>query len=88
LLKRDRAAVFAALTDPAKMAKWFYGMKTGQARVTVDLRPGGQYVIEMFNENEKHSPHGIYLEIVRPEKLVFTWTSAGFVKDSKVPSGE
>jgi uncharacterized protein YndB with AHSA1/START domain len=36
--------VFAALTDPAKMADWFYGMETGQAKVTVDLRPGGQYV--------------------------------------------
>jgi uncharacterized protein YndB with AHSA1/START domain len=44
LLKHDRAQVFAALTDPAKMADWFYGMETGQAKVTVDLRPGGQYV--------------------------------------------
>ena len=34
LLKNDRAQVFSALTDPAKMAKWFYGMETGQAKVT------------------------------------------------------
>jgi uncharacterized protein YndB with AHSA1/START domain len=85
LLKHDRAKVFAALTDPAKMADWFYGMETGQAKVTVDLRPGGHYVIEMSNAaGEKHKPHGTYLEIVPPEKLVFTWSSEGFVTDSKV----
>ena len=50
LLKHDRAQVFSALTDPAKMAKWFYGMETGQAKVTIDLRPGGNFEIEMFNE--------------------------------------
>jgi uncharacterized protein YndB with AHSA1/START domain len=85
LLKHDRAEVFSALTDPAKMADWFYGMETGHAKVSVDLRPGGQYTIEMFNEaGEKHKPHGTYLEIVPPGKLVFTWSSEGFVTDTKV----
>jgi|SRR4030088_1937267 uncharacterized protein YndB with AHSA1/START domain len=85
LLKHDRAQVFSALTDPAKMADWFYGMETGQAKVTVDLRPGGQYVIEMSNEaGENCKPHGTYLEIVPPGKLVFTWSSKGFVTDTKV----
>jgi uncharacterized protein YndB with AHSA1/START domain len=60
-------------------------MDAGQAKATVDLRPGGKYSIEMFNDQgEKHQPHGIYLEIVPPERLVFTWTSEGFVKDTKV----
>ena len=86
LLKHDRAQVFSALTDPAKMAKWFYGMETGQAKVTVDLRPGGSFAIEMFNEKgeEECKLHGIYLEIVTPERVVFTWTSQGSVKDTKV----
>jgi len=86
LLKHDRAQVFSALTDPAKMAKWFYGMETGQAKVTIDLRPGGNFEIEMFNEKgeEECKPHGIYLEIVPPERVVFTWTSEGSVKDTKV----
>jgi uncharacterized protein YndB with AHSA1/START domain len=78
LLKHDRAQVFSALTDPAKMAKWFYGMETGQATVTSDLRPGGNFEIEMFNEEEECKPHGIYLETVPPERVVFTWTSGGF----------
>ncbi len=85
LLKRDRREVFSALTDPVKMAQWFYGMETGQAKVTMDLRPGGKYLIEMFNdEGQNHKPHGTYLEIVPPERLVFTWTAEGFVTDSKV----
>jgi uncharacterized protein YndB with AHSA1/START domain len=84
LLKHDRAQVFSALTDPAKMAKWFYGMETGQATVTSDLRPGGNFEIEMFNEEEECKPHGIYLEIVPPERVVFTWTSEGSVNDTKV----
>ena len=86
LLKHDRAQVFSALTDPAKMAKWFYGLETGQAKVTSDLRPGGNFEIEMFNGKgeEECKPHGIYLEIVPPERVVFTWTSQGSVKDTKV----
>ena len=86
LLKHDREQVFSALTDPAKMAKWFYGMETGQAKVTTDLRPGGNFEIEMFNEKgeQECKPHGIYLEIVPPERVVFTWTSEGSVNDTKV----
>jgi uncharacterized protein YndB with AHSA1/START domain len=86
LLKHDRAQVFSALTDPAKMAKWFYGMETGQAKVTSDLRPGGNFEIEMLSENgeEECKPHGIYLEIVPLERVVFTWTSEGSVKDTRV----
>ena len=86
LLKHDREQVFSALTDPAKMAKGFYGMETGQAKGTIDLRPGGNFEIEMFNEKgeEECKLHGIYLEIVPPERVVFTWTSQGSVKDTKV----
>jgi uncharacterized protein YndB with AHSA1/START domain len=84
LLKADRRRVFSALTDPAKMAQWFYGMETGQARITCDFRVDGKYCIEMFNPEQKCVPTGEYLEIVPPEKLVFTWSVEGKVKNSKV----
>jgi uncharacterized protein YndB with AHSA1/START domain len=84
LLKADRSRVFSALTDPAKMAQWFYGMETGQARVTCDFRVGGKYSIEMSNDEQQCVPTGEYLEIIPPEKLVFTWSVDGLVKNSKV----
>ena len=84
LLKHDRTRIFSALTDPAKMAKWFFGMKTGGAKVTNDVRSGGEYKIEMFGDEKTCAPHGTYLEIVPPKKLVFTWSSEGAVKDTKV----
>jgi uncharacterized protein YndB with AHSA1/START domain len=84
LLKADRRRVFSALSDPAKMAQWFYGMDTGQARVTSDFRVDGKYSIEMVNPEQRCVPTGTYLEIVPPEKLVFTWSVEGVVKDSKV----
>jgi len=84
LLKAERARVFSALSEPAKMAQWFYGMERGQARVTCDFRVGGKYRIEMFNDEQQCMPTGEYLEIVPPEKLVFTWSVAGMVEQSRV----
>jgi uncharacterized protein YndB with AHSA1/START domain len=83
-LRAGRRRVFSALSDPAKMAQWFYGMETGQARVTSDFRVGGKYAIEMFNDQQRCVPTGEYVEIVPPEKLVFTWSNEGLVKSSKV----
>ena len=79
LLKCDRREVFSALTDPVKMAQWFYGMETGQAKVTMDLRPGGEYLIEMFNEEgQNHKPHGTYLENCSSRKISFYLGIGGF----------
>jgi len=74
------------------MAHWFFGMETGKATASVDLRPGGAYEIVMENEEETHRPHGEYLEIVAGKKLVFTWSSDCYADNSKVtielnPSG-
>jgi uncharacterized protein YndB with AHSA1/START domain len=84
LLKAERSRVFSALTDPAKMAEWFYGMETGQARVTSDFRVGGKYSIEMSNSEQRCAPTGEYLEIIPPEKLVFSWSTEGLVENSTV----
>ncbi|HWZ95095.1 MAG TPA: SRPBCC family protein [Opitutaceae bacterium] len=83
-LKHDRTRVFSALTDPAKMAQWFFGMKGGRAKVANDLRPGGTYVIEMSSDQKTATPKGTYLEIVPPERLVFTWLSCLDGSESKV----
>ena len=81
--------VFDAWTKPEIMKNWYCGAK-GIANATVDLRVGGKYTNEMLIEGEsscssdaasdssgvKSYMHtGEYLEISRPEKLVFTWNS-------------
>jgi uncharacterized protein YndB with AHSA1/START domain len=83
-LPHEPARVFSALTDPAKMSQWFFCSDARSTKVTNDLRPGGKYVIEMPHEGEPVVIHGIYLEIVPPKRLVFTWNSTRGVKDSKV----
>jgi uncharacterized protein YndB with AHSA1/START domain len=82
--KHEPARVFDALTDPIKMSQWFFGMKGGQAKATNDLRPGGKYMIEMTDSETSCTPHGTYLEIVPPRKLVFTWSSHKGDAETKV----
>ena len=74
--------VFDAWTKPEIMQHWYVGAK-GVSRPAVDLRVGGAYSNEMIIEGctdgevgQKSYLHtGTYLEIVRPERLVFTWNS-------------
>jgi uncharacterized protein YndB with AHSA1/START domain len=51
---------------------------------TLDLRPGGSYVIEipMPKEGFTYRGHGVFREVKPPEKLVFTWAW------EKVPAGK
>ncbi|MCH6258147.1 SRPBCC domain-containing protein [Puniceicoccaceae bacterium K14] len=92
-LSASPEAVFAALTQPEKMNEWFFGMERGCAQVEQDFRVGGAYTINMIGPEggastcdgqERYAPHGEYLEIDPPHRLVFTWVSEGFVDDSTV----
>ncbi|MBL4575200.1 MAG: SRPBCC domain-containing protein [Opitutaceae bacterium] len=85
-LSASREAVFSALTQPEKMSQWFFGMDDGYSEAEVDLRIGGKYTVRMYLPNKELAcaPHGEYLEIDPPQKLVFTWTAEGFVEHSVV----
>ena len=83
-LPHEPARVFSALTDPLKMSQWFFCMEPGGTKVTNDFRPGGKYAIEMSHEGAPVAIDGVYLEIVPPKKLVFTWNSSRGVKETKV----
>jgi len=84
LIRHPRGRVFSALTDPEKMVQWFFGMKTGHAKVSNDLRPGGRYAIKMSDGKQECDPHGTYLEITPPSRLVFTWSLEGRAVESRV----
>ena len=67
-----REQVFSAWTDPKMLAAW-WGPRMFTAPVCqVDPRPGGALYIEMQGPDGVRLPmKGTFLEVVRPEKLVF-----------------
>jgi uncharacterized protein YndB with AHSA1/START domain len=73
-LKAAPAAVYAAWTEPEKIAKWFGPEQIETLRAQADARVGGGFRIVMRSpDGEEHDVSGIYREVVPNEKLVFTW---------------
>ncbi|HZB50214.1 MAG TPA: SRPBCC domain-containing protein [Mycobacteriales bacterium] len=72
-----RPVVWRLWTDPAELAHWFHprGLRTPPESVQVDLREGGRYAYTMVAEDGTGATPtgGVYLEVVPPERLVFTW---------------
>lgn len=69
--------VFRAWTDPAEMKEW-YCPEGGTVDVAeVDLTVGGRFKVAMRMPDGVHVAHGVYREIDRPRKLVFTWQWEG-----------
>ena len=68
--------VFDAWLDPKIMSKFMMGMPgMPEPEVENDPREGGSFTIAMHYEGETFPHTGKYLEISRPDKLVFTWVS-------------
>jgi uncharacterized protein YndB with AHSA1/START domain len=77
-IKAPSAKVWAAITQPEQMLKW-WGPDAGPTLSAVaDVRPGGRFsvVFRLLNGDE-HNPTGIYREVVPEKKLVFTWEWPG-----------
>ncbi len=77
--------VFDAWLDPAMLSKFMMPMPgMPESDVQNDARKGGGFTIIM-HVGEENLPHtGEYLEINRPDKLVFTWASHRSVDNSTV----
>ncbi len=68
--------VFDAWLDPKMMSKFMMGMPNmPESDVENDACEGGSFTIIMHYRGEKLPHTGTYLEIRRPDKLVFTWAS-------------
>jgi uncharacterized protein YndB with AHSA1/START domain len=66
--------VYAAWTDPTKIAKWFGPDAGPVTRADTDVRTGGRYTIVFHTDDgEEHCVGGVYREVVPNEKLQFTW---------------
>lgn len=79
LMDAPRDKLFRCWTDPELMKPWFCPKPWYVSHAEVDLRPGGSSLIVMNGPNGEQMPNrGVYLEVVKNEKLVFTdaYTSA------------
>ena len=69
-------ALFRAWTDPHQLQHWWRQEGDGWAfaGASIDLRVGGGYRLGMTGpDGTKHVAVGVYREIERPVRLVFTW---------------
>ncbi len=69
-----RELVFKVLTDPKLLPRW-WGPRNLTTKVeTMDVRPGGAWrFIQHDPEGNEFAFHGVYREIVPPERLVYTF---------------
>jgi uncharacterized protein YndB with AHSA1/START domain len=85
LIAAPRDKLFRCWTEPALIVQWFTPPPWKTVEAVVDLRAGGTSTITMQGPDGTRMPNvGVYLEVVRNERLVFTdaYTSGW------VPSGK
>ena len=71
--------VFRAWTDPDHLG-WFFNdtMPVPAEQIELDLRVGGVWRQQMvLDDSTAYATGGVYREIVRDEKLVFSWGAVG-----------
>ncbi len=73
VMDASRDKLFRAWTEPALMKQWFAPKPWTISEVETDLRAGGASRITMRSPEGQDYPNaGIYLEVVKNEKIVFT----------------
>ncbi len=66
--------IFAALTDPQQLVKWWGGEGSFRAtQMECDLRPGGKWSTRGTGFGKSFVVRGEYRVIERPRVLAFTW---------------
>jgi uncharacterized protein YndB with AHSA1/START domain len=65
--------VFRAWTNPELLREWFAPKPWTTPKVETDVRVGGSSLVVMRGPDGKDFPNrGVYLEVVKNERLVFT----------------
>jgi uncharacterized protein YndB with AHSA1/START domain len=75
-LNAPPAKVYAAWTDPEKIARWFGPAQVvaGSVRADIDARIGGRYRVSFkMQDGEHHEVAGVYREMVPNQRLTFSW---------------
>ncbi len=82
----SRERVFAAFSQQEQMNQWMCrDAKNHDIRYTkFDFRVGGGFELEIRTPNgHRYAMHNTYVEIVKPEKIKFTWGHEHFGPDGK-----
>ena len=73
LIAAPREKLYRAWTDPGLLKQWFAPLPYTTPVAELDVRPGGANLIVMRGPDGKDMPnHGVYLEVVPNQRLVFT----------------
>jgi uncharacterized protein YndB with AHSA1/START domain len=85
LIDAPREKLFRAWTEPELLKQWFAPAPWTTPLAEVDVRPGGASLIVMRSPEGQDKPvPGVYLEVVKNEKLVYTDAyTAGWSPSSK-----
>jgi uncharacterized protein YndB with AHSA1/START domain len=73
-----RELVFRAVTDPKLMAQWWGPRRFTTTIDKMDVRPGGAWrFVHRDAEGHEYAFHGVYREVVPPERVVWTFEFEG-----------
>jgi uncharacterized protein YndB with AHSA1/START domain len=74
VIQADPETLFSAWTEPDRLMHWSCPEGSTVTDARVDLSVGGSYRIRMRgSEDDIHTAVGVYREITRPHRLVYTW---------------
>jgi uncharacterized protein YndB with AHSA1/START domain len=73
LIEAQREKVYRAWTEPELLKQWFAPRPWTTPEARLDVRAGGSSLVVMRSPDGNEMPcPGVYLEVVRNERLVFT----------------
>jgi uncharacterized protein YndB with AHSA1/START domain len=73
LIDASREKLFRAWTEPELLKQWFAPLPYTTPVAELDVRPGGANLIVMRSPEGQDLPNrGVYLDIVKNERIVFT----------------
>jgi uncharacterized protein YndB with AHSA1/START domain len=75
VLDAPRALVFKVWSQPEHLVRWWGPQGFTLPDCTLEFHPGGAFRCLMRSpEGSEHRMHGVYKDIVEPEKISFSWT--------------
>lgn len=76
--------LFDAWLDPALVRQFMCPGATHVSRLEWPAKVGGEFRLDMSEGDKTHPHHGRFLEIDRPKRIVFTWSSPHAGEDTRV----